>query len=77
MARSVTGLSGAILVAILLAGSSFVTTSAMSAADKAAVNDATAKCKAQIKEQARLEEMSLYERRKAVKKCVQDLLAGH
>jgi hypothetical protein len=73
----VAALSGGILVAILFAGSSFITTPAVAAADKAAMNDASAKCKAQIKEQARLEEMSLYARHKAVKKCVQDLLAGH
>jgi hypothetical protein len=51
--------------------------SAAADADKAAAKDATAKCRAQVKEQARFEEMSLYARHKLVKKCVKDTLAGH
>jgi stress-induced morphogen len=49
----------------------------MSNADKAAMTDATAKCRAQVKEQAQYHDMSLYTRHKAVKKCVKDMLAGH
>ena len=49
----------------------------MSDADKAAMKDATVKCKAQVKEQANFEDMSLYARHKAVKKCVKEMLAGH
>jgi hypothetical protein len=47
----------------------------MSDADKADVKQATAKCRAQVKEQARFEESSLYTRHKLVKKCVNETLA--
>jgi hypothetical protein len=43
----------------------------------AALAQATATCKAQVKEQAQFHETSLYERHKMVKKCVQDALAHH
>jgi hypothetical protein len=47
------------------------------AADPAAVKAATATCKAQVDEQARYNEMSWIAKRKAVKKCVADTVAGH
>ncbi|MGD0333727.1 MAG: hypothetical protein ABSA90_10780 [Xanthobacteraceae bacterium] len=47
----------------------------MSDADKAALKQATAACRAQVKEQARFEEMSWYARHKLVKKCVNETLA--
>jgi hypothetical protein len=47
------------------------------AADPAAVKAATATCKAQINEQARYNEMSWVAKRKAIKKCVADMTAGH
>ena len=47
----------------------------MSDADKAALKQATATCRAQVKEQARFEEMSWHARHKLVKKCVNETLA--
>ncbi len=47
----------------------------MSDADKAALKQATAVCRAQVKDQARFEEMSWYARHKLVKKCVNEALA--
>ena len=47
----------------------------MSDADKAALKQATATCRAQVKEQARFEEMSWYARHELVKKCVNETLA--
>jgi len=49
----------------------------MSDADKAAMKKATDDCKAQVKEQAKFQEMSWWARHKAVKKCVADMTAGH
>jgi stress-induced morphogen len=81
MSRWITALSAGFLAAVLLSGSAFVaapaTAAATSDADKAAAKDATAKCRAQVKEKAHFEEMSLYARHKLVKKCVKDMLAGH
>jgi len=81
MSRLITALSAGILAVVLLSGSAFVaapaSAAATSGADKAAAKDATAKCRAQVKEQAHFEEMSLYARHKLVKKCVKDMLAGH
>jgi stress-induced morphogen len=74
MSRSVILLSAAVLAAFLITPAA---AAPMSDADKAVMKDATSKCKAQIKEQAHFEEMSLYARHKAVKKCVKDMLAGH
>jgi hypothetical protein len=45
--------------------------------DKAAVKQATATCRAEVKERAKYNEMSLYARHKAVKKCVAEALAKH
>jgi hypothetical protein len=79
MSRLVTALSVGILAVVLMSGTAFVASPAAAApdADKAAAKDATAKCRAQVKEQARFEELSLYARHKLVKKCVKDMLAGH
>jgi stress-induced morphogen len=49
----------------------------MSDADKTAMKKASDTCKAQVKEEARFNEMSWWARHKAVKKCVSDMLAGH
>jgi hypothetical protein len=51
-----------------------VTAAPMSDADKAASKQATATCKAEVKEKARFQEMSWYERHKLVKKCVDEAL---
>ena len=45
--------------------------------DKAAVKQATATCRAEVKEHAKYNEMSLWAQHKAVKKCVNEALAKH
>jgi hypothetical protein len=76
MSRFVTIAATFCLATVLIGGTAFIATSASAAPDKAAVKDATAKCKAQVNEQARFQEMSLLAKHKAVKKCVSDILAG-
>jgi hypothetical protein len=79
MSRSVIAVSAGIIAGIFVSAPAFVTpaAAAMSDADKAAMTDATPKCRAKVEEQAQYHEMSLYARHKAVKKCVKDMLAGH
>jgi len=77
MSRLVTALSAGILAVVLMSGTAFVVTPAAAAPASDATKDATAKCRAQVKEQAHFEEMSLYARHKLVKKRVKDMLAGH
>jgi len=67
--------ASATIIAVVISAIVFITAPA-AASDKAAVQDATAKCKAQVKEQAKFQEMSLMAKHKAVKKCVSDILAG-
>ena len=45
--------------------------------DKAAVKQATATCRTEVKDRAKYNEMSLWAQHKAVKKCVADALAKH
>jgi stress-induced morphogen len=45
--------------------------------DKEAVKQATATCRAEVKEHAKYNEMSLWAQHKAVKKCVKEALAKH
>jgi stress-induced morphogen len=45
--------------------------------DKAAVKQATATCRTEVKEHAKYNEMSLLARHRAVKKCVAEALAKH
>ena len=45
--------------------------------DKAALKQATATCRAEVKEHAKYNEMSLWDQHKAVKKCVAEALAKH
>jgi hypothetical protein len=45
--------------------------------DKATVKQATATCRAEVKEHAKYNEMSLWAQHKAVKKCVAEALAKH
>lgn len=61
-----------IAVATMLAGGLAVA----APASKAAINAATAKCKAEVKERAKFEESSWLQRHRAVKQCVKDALAG-
>jgi hypothetical protein len=81
MPQFVTALSAAIIAVVLLGGTACVSTPAaaapMSDADKAAMKKASDTCKAQVKEEARFQEMSWWAKHKAVKKCVKDMLAGH
>jgi hypothetical protein len=79
MYRSAIALSAGIIALIFVSAPALVTpaVAAMSDADKAAIAEATAKCKAQVKEQAQYQEISLWARHKAVKKCVKNMLAGH
>jgi NAD(P)H-dependent flavin oxidoreductase YrpB (nitropropane dioxygenase family) len=79
MSQFVTALSAGVIATVVLCGTAFVATPAAATpdADKAALKQAMATCKAQVKEQAHFEEMSLYARHKLVKKCVKDTLAGH
>jgi hypothetical protein len=73
-----------LIVAVTVAGGlvygiTFTSTSAKAAdePDKAAVQKATTDCRAEVKEQARFQEMSWYARHKAVKNCVKNALAKH
>ena len=81
MSKFVNASSAAIITVALVGGAVSVTTPAaaapMSDADKAAMKKASDTCKAQVKEEARFNEMSWWTRHKAVKKCVSDMLAGH
>jgi NAD(P)H-dependent flavin oxidoreductase YrpB (nitropropane dioxygenase family) len=79
MSQFVTALSAGAIATVVACGTAFMATPAAAAsdADKAALKQATAMCKAQVKEQAHFEEMSFYARHKLVKKCVKDALAGH
>ncbi len=45
--------------------------------DKAAVKQATAGCRAEVKEHAKYNEMSLWAQHKAIKKCIKEALAKH
>jgi hypothetical protein len=45
--------------------------------DKAALKQATATCRAEVKEHAKYNEMSLWAQHKAVKKCVAEALTKH
>jgi hypothetical protein len=76
MSRFVTALSAGAVTAALMIAPALMSTPA-AAADDAAKKQATATCKAQVKEQAKFNEMSWYAKHKAVKKCVADALAGH
>ena len=58
---------------------SFLPTFAIAAdqPDKAAVKQATATCRGEVKEHAKYNEMSLWAQHKAIKRCVADALAKH
>jgi hypothetical protein len=67
----------AIIAAAFIGATTFIAAPALAAPDKAAVQDATAKCKAQVNEEAKFKEISWLAKRRMVKKCVNDILAGH
>jgi hypothetical protein len=77
MSHVTTTLSAGVIAAVLAAAAVTPVSAAAPAPDKAAVKQATAACKAQVKEQAKYNEMSWYARHKAVKSCVADALAKH
>jgi hypothetical protein len=64
-----------VIACSLLLGSTFAKAAVQP--DKAAVKQATATCRAEVKEHAKYNEMSLWARHKAVKKCVAAALAKH
>ena len=68
---------GALLAVILAGGTAFMSMPAVAVSDtdKAALQKATADCRAQVKEYARYHETSWYARHKMVKNCVKDALA--
>jgi len=78
MSQLVTAFSVGIVATVLVCSNALMPTPAgaapMSDADKAALKQATATCRAQVKEQARFEEMSWYARHKLVKKCINETL---
>jgi hypothetical protein len=79
MSQLVTAFYVGIVATVLVCSNALMPTPAgaapMSDADKAALKQATATCRAQVKEQARFEEMSWYARHELVKKCVNETLA--
>jgi hypothetical protein len=62
---------------VLICGVAFAPWSAAAAtdADKAALQQATTSCKAQVKEYAKFNETSWWQRHKMIQKCVKDALA--
>jgi hypothetical protein len=70
-------LAGGLAVAFLICGAVFAPSVAAAAtdADKAALQQATASCKAQVKEYAKYNETSWWQRHKMVKKCINDAVA--
>jgi hypothetical protein len=61
---------------VLICGTAFAPIAAAATdPDKAALEQATATCKAQVKEYARFNETSWYARHKMVKSCIKDAIA--
>jgi hypothetical protein len=79
MSQLITAFCVGIVATVLVCGNALMPTPAgaapMPGADKVALKQATATCRAQVKEQARFEEMSWYARHKLVKECVSETLA--
>jgi hypothetical protein len=67
----------ALFTAVLFVGLAIAPLPLLAATDseKAALQEATAKCKAQVKEYAQFHETSWYARHKMIKSCVNDALA--
>ena len=65
------------MAAVLVCGFVFApyAAAAQTGADKATLQQTTASCKTQVKEYAKYNETSLWERHKMIKKCVDDALA--
>ena len=74
-ALSACALAAAVVAAVCFS-SSFVQ-AAMSDADQAALKQYTTTCRAEVKEQAKYQEMSWYAQHKAVKDCIRRFQAQH
>ncbi len=61
--------------AAVIGTAAYIPLSAAAQSDKAALQKATAECKAQVKEYAQYHETSWYQRHKMVKKCIKQGLA--
>jgi hypothetical protein len=68
---------GGLMATVLICGTALapMTAAAATDADKAALRQATAACKTQVKEYAKYNETSWYARHKMVKSCIKDALA--
>jgi hypothetical protein len=77
MFRFVNALSTGAVVAAVVIAACIPASAAMSDADKASLKDYTATCRAQVKEQAKYQEMSWYAQHKAVNNCIKDLQSRH
>jgi hypothetical protein len=75
MSKSKVTLSAGIVTSVFVTAAAFFPTQAAAASDSDAVQQATAACRAQVKEQAKFHEMSWYARHKAVKDCVKEATA--
>ena len=78
MSQFVTAFCAGVVAAVIVSDAALIPTPAeavpTSDADKAAMKQAIAKCRAQVKERARFEEISLYAQHKLVKKCINETL---
>ena len=70
-------LVGGLMATVLICGLAFApwVAAAETNADKAALQQATASCKVEVKEYAQYHETSWWQRHKMVQKCVKDALA--
>jgi stress-induced morphogen len=75
MTHFIAKFSAGVFAAVFLGG--IAAAAPMSDTDKAAMKQANDSCKAQVNEQAKFHEMSLWAKHKAVKDCVKDALAHH
>jgi hypothetical protein len=69
-------LLASVAATVLMSGIAFTPMAAVAASDtdKAALQKTTADCKAQVKEYAQYHETYWYQRRKMLKKCINDAL---
>jgi ABC-type molybdenum transport system ATPase subunit/photorepair protein PhrA len=80
LTRFVGALSACAIAAVVVAAvcfSSSFAQAAMSDADQAALKQYTTTCRAEVKEQAKYQEMSWYAQHKAVKDCIKRFQAQH
>jgi hypothetical protein len=80
MSGIVGALSAGTIAAFLAGGAALVDTSAAAAppsgAERAALKKAATDCNARVREKGKYEEMSWYARRRFVKNCIKETLAG-